>query len=82
MNEPVTPPLIKQPVAVIVIVIAAVAYNRLNYIAYFVISNGCWNHSLFSHHGAILLLLAIVMPVYLRFVGPLPLGKIKQCGAH
>ncbi|MEM6158967.1 CPBP family intramembrane glutamic endopeptidase [Erwinia sp. P6884] len=80
MNEPVTPPLIKQLAAAIVI--AAGAYNLLHYMASFVISNGYWNHSLFLQHGATLLLLAIVMPVYLRFVGPLPLGKIKQCGAH
>ncbi|MDR7342034.1 membrane protease YdiL (CAAX protease family) [Pantoea alhagi] len=80
MNEPVTPPLIKQLVAAIVI--AAGAYNLLHYMASFVISNGYWNHSLFLQHSAILFLLAIVMPVYLRFVGPLPLGKIKQCGAR
>lgn len=79
MNGYLISPLIKRLVAAILV--ASGAYNLLHYVASFIVLNGYWDHSLFLQHGAILLLLGIVVPVYLRFVGPLPLGKIKQCGA-
>lgn len=79
MNGSLISPLLKRLFAAVVI--AAGAYKLLHYMASFIMLNGYWDHSLFLQHGAILLLLGIVMPVYLRFVGPLPLGKIKHCGA-
>lgn len=79
MNGTLISPILKRLVAAVVIV--AGAYNLLHHMASFIVVNGYWDHSLFLQHGAILLLLGIVVPVYLRLVGPLPLGKIKQCGA-
>lgn len=78
MNQPAISPLLKRLIAAIVI--AAGAHNLMKYMGSFIISNGYWDHSLFLQHGAVLLLLGIVVPLYLRFVGPLPLGKIKQRG--
>lgn len=80
MNGFLISPLLKRLAAAAVI--AAGAYNLLHYMGSFIILNGYWDHSLFLQHGAILLLLGIVVPVYLRFVGLLPLGRIKQSGAH
>lgn len=63
-------------------IMAPLAYTLLLKMSSFVISNGYWSYSLFLQHGPVLLMLAILLPVYIRFVGPLPLGNLKSSGAH
>lgn len=80
MNQSTGRSLLKRIAAAVIT--AALVYYLLLKMVSFIVSNGYWSHSMFLQHGPVLLMLAILLPVYIRYVGPLPLGKLKSSGAH